>query len=224
MKKTILMTIVLVMILSIASVVNAATGTATLNGGVKEVKTNDTVTLTITTSDKVKTANFKVDFDKSFLQFVKLTVDEKGNTTENPDSTGINFNYISTAGTNTFVLTFKVIGTKGSDTVKVTPNAFYVSTSEKFDLTSIGSWTYTIKEEVAEQPGNNNTVTPQNNTVNNTNTANTNTANKNTTNTNVAKPDKLPQTGAVISYSAIATVGIVLILTVGAVAYYKMKK
>ncbi len=133
MKKSIIMTIIMVMIISLIGVVNAANETATVSiAGKKEVKKGDKVTVTMTVNSKkaVVGADFTVNYDSKFLKFV-----ESSALAANANEAGkIVVEHVATSGIKEITFTFEVIGKEGSSNITATPSAFTAGTTEEDEI------------------------------------------------------------------------------------------
>lgn len=133
MKKSIIMTIIMVMIISLASLVNAANATATVSmAGSKVVKTDDeiTVTMTVNSKETVVGADFTVKYDPAFLKYVKSSAVAANGT----EAGKIVVEHFATEGIKTITFTFKVIGKEGSSKITATPTTFTSGSTEEDEI------------------------------------------------------------------------------------------
>ena len=207
MKKTIVMTIVFVMVLlSFANIVSAETASVTLSGG-KSVTTGESVTVTVTTGEKVEGAHFIVKYDKNFLKFDSDKCSALG---ANDDGNGtVELEFVGTAKS-TFEVPFTVVGTEGSGSVTAEPTLFTKgdTAEDQLEVTAI-SGTATFKIEVPDLTDETNT-TPAPETQ------------SPAPETQAPAPAKYPKTG--FDFAPIAISGLVLGFVALAVKYRKISK
>ena len=207
MKKTIVMTIIFVMVLlSFANIVKANTAMTVSMNGSKKVKKGDTVTVTVTASENVNGAHFFVKYDKKLLKYASSTA-----LAANDDSygDGVDLEFINTNGTKTFTITFNVIGEEGKTTITAEPTLFTAGTTEadKYDVSAItGGYTVEIEKAVAPTP------TPTANPTPTPTQAPTSTSTANPTPTQA--PKQFPKTGFDVAPIAVAGLGLSLIAIV----------
>ena len=206
MKKTIVMTIVFVMVLlSFANIVSAKTTDVTLSGG-KKVTTGDKVKVTVTTGEKVEGAHFIVKYDKNFLKFDEDSCTAQG---KNDDGNGtVELEYVVTA--NSFEVPFTVVGTEGSGSVTAEPTLFTKGdkAEDQLEVTAIsGKATFEI-EKPAITDNTDNTPAPE--------------VESPAKNETVKAPTNYPKTG--FDFAPIAISGLVLGFVALAVKYRKISK
>ena len=207
MKKTIVMTIVFVMVLlSFANIVNAETASVTLSGG-KKVTTGDSVTVTVTTGEKVEGAHFIVKYDKNFLKFDSDKCSALG---ANDDENGtVELEFVGTAKS-TFEVPFTVVGTEGSGSVTAEPTLFTKGdkAEDQLEVTAIsGKATFEIETPVITD-NTDNTPAPE--------------VESPAKNETVKAPTNYPKTG--FDFAPIAISGLVLGFVALAVKYRKISK
>ena len=186
----------------------------------KEVKTGDKVTVTIHSTQKTEGANFIVEWNHSFLKYESSTA-----TARNLDEG--RFEFVNADGLNDFQIVFTVVGTKGNDTIKVTPVQITNGTNDNFDVVKKSD---SVKVEIKEEPKpdvDTNTVTPSNTTTPPTNTTAptnttkpTNTTTTTTTTNTTTPPSKMPQTG----YNITPLLAIGAIVVVAAIIVIRKRK
>ena len=207
MKKTIVMTIVFVMVLlSFANIASAKTTSVTLSGG-KKVKTGDSVKVTVTTGEKVEGAHFIVKYDKNFLKFDSDKCSALG---ANDDENGtVELEFVGTAKS-TFEVPFTVVGTEGSGSVTAEPTLFTKGdkAEDQLEVTAIsGKATFEI-EKPAITDNTDNTPAPE--------------VESPAKNETVKAPTNYPKTG--FDFAPIAISGLVLGFVALAVKYRKISK
>ena len=217
MKKTIVMTIVFVMVLlSFANIVSAKTTDVTISGG-KKVTTGEAVTVTVTTGEKVEGAHFIVKYDKNFLEFDSEKCSALG---ANDDGNGtVELEFVGTAKS-TFEVPFKVVGKEGSGKVTAEPTMFTTGdkAEDQLEVSAIsGTATFEIEENKIEPS--NNTVVPKNDVKD---PVSNNTVSAPAPTSNETAPAKYPKTG--FNFAPIAISGLVLGFVALAVKYRKISK
>ena len=108
MKKTLIMTLIIAMVLSIASVVNAA---GSMTAKPTKVKKGDKVTVTVNFGKDMATTDFKLTYDKDELKYVSDTAENR-----NQESDGTRFVTYSN-DTKSITVTFKA--KKAGTTAKI---------------------------------------------------------------------------------------------------------
>lgn len=98
MKKTLIMTLIIAMVLSIASVVNAA---GSMAANPTKVKKGDKITVTVNFGKKMSASDFILTYDKNVLEFDSSTAE-----VENEESNGIKLQSYS-KDTQSVTATFK---------------------------------------------------------------------------------------------------------------------
>lgn len=208
MKKSIIMTIIVAMVLSLvsfASIVNAADNTAKVSLSVDKtsVKKGDTVTVTVSSDKSLAAARFSLSYDTKFLK-----VKDAPNAEYNTTSDGTVFEFLMPSkNVNSVTITFEVTGSNGSTKISATPIEFASSDTEdsEYTVNSIsGAPTVKIKEETTNTPSTPSTSTPSK-----------------TTTSSSAKPTKYPSTG----YSVVALgASVIAIIALGAISVKVFKK
>ncbi len=152
MKKTLIMTLIIAMVLSIASVVNAA---GSMTASSSKVKKGDEVTVTINFGKMMSASDFVLTYDKDVLEFVSSTAEAK---TE--ESNGIKLQTY-TNDTQSVTATFKAL--KAGTTAKIgfVANEF-TNTDLNVEEVTVNGTTVTIAKEETKKK--NNTSTKKNNT------------------------------------------------------------
>lgn len=222
MKKTKLVTILLLVamiVVSFASIVNAADAPKTTmsvkaNGttGTVVVEKGDTVSFEIDFSDKVAGANFLVEWNHDFLEVVDTSA-LAANLEEG------RFEFSNGLGLKKCTIEFEVKETAtGSDTIKVTP--VKVTDGDTYEVIQESN---SVKVELKKEETN---TTPEQNTTEPENTVkepeNTVTEPENTVKepTNTTKePDKMPQTG----FNVAPVIGVAALVIVATVAIRRRK-
>ncbi len=210
MKKSILMTIIIAIMLLLTSVVNAepyGTATASISGG-KEVQTGEQVVVTISvSSDKtVLGADYTVHYDPSFLEFVKSSGTTAANATTTPGE--IIVEAANASGLDDMTFTFKVIGTEGSTKVTATPTKFGAGSGEEYELEIdqiSGEAVFTIPA-APQEPSTDEPTEDEPETTTTTNRDNT------------------PKTGTVDATPVIASISVAALITLAVVAVKAIKK
>lgn len=211
MKKTKLVTILLLVamiIASFASIVNAAdapktTMSVTANGtkGTVVVEKGDTVNFEIDITNPVAGANFLVEWNHNFLEFVSSSA-----MSENPEEG--RFEFVKASGLKKFEIEFKVKDTAtGSDTIKVTP--VKLTDGDTYEVVQESN---TVTVELKKETTN---TTPETNTTEEP--TNTTPAPKPTNTTK--EPDKMPQTG----FNVAPIIGVAALVIVATVAIRRRK-
>ena len=221
MKKSIIMTIIVAMVLSLvsfASIVNAVDNTAKVSLSVDKtsVKKGDTVTVTIHSDKVVQGARLTVKYDQKLLQFVSASPSTPG--TENTTADGTTIEFVNANGMNDLTISFKVIGTKGSTAISATPIEFNKDdNTPAYDVKTIsGVKTVKIEEKTTTtKPSTNSTSTKPS-----TNSTSTKPSTNSSSSTSKA-PTKYPNTG----YSVVALgASVVAIIALGAISVKVFKK
>ena len=142
---------VLVIIILLMNVVNAATTKITLTGDVNEVNKGDTVTITLSIEDAVNSGNFRLIYDKKLLKYKS----DNFSVTQNDNyENGTNLNFFNTSGIKELKIELEVIGNNGKTTVTAEPHLFSIGTSSegRIELDKIeGSWEVKVGNGVETQ-------------------------------------------------------------------------
>lgn len=200
MKKTLIMTIIIAMILSMVSVVNAAAGmTASAS---KVNKKGDTVTVTVNFGKTMEMSDFELTWDTSVFKYVKSDAD-----IEKTTSNGVRLGtYVAPEGRDSVTVTLEALKNSGEISVGFKALDFSDMNSEDATVTINSKAKITIGNEKKQDDGK-----------------------KDDSGEIIAKPgelpndDNMPQTGVnVASYVAVA--GIILVVIAGAVIVKKYQK
>lgn len=220
MKKTLITIFTLIFIISMVTVVNAATGSITLSSSSNQVVKGNTFTVTLAAAadENITGLQAALSYDTA-----KLSLQSKSAGTGFTDASGSNSEIailstdntsLSKAGT-LYTITFKVLDTAevGETTINVTSATLALvneSQTQENATVNPASVTVEIKEDTTTAGRDNNTVN-ENNT---NNSSTTNVSNTNTSKSNSSSNKKLPQTGVeVVSIIAIAVLSVFAVIS-----------
>ena len=144
MKKTLIMTLIIAMVLSIASVVNAA---GSMAANPTKVKKGDQITVTVDFGKKMSASDFILTYDKNVLEFVSSTAE-----VENEESNGIKLQSYS-KDTQSVTATFKAKKAGTTANIGFVANEFTNTELEVEEVTVNGvKVTIQAEEKKAEEP------------------------------------------------------------------------
>ncbi len=139
MKKTLIMTLIIAMVLSVASIVNAGSMTAP-----SKVKPGDTVKVTVNFGKKMATTDFKLTYDKDLLEYVSDTAENR-----NQENDGTRFVTYSN-DTESVTVTFKA-KKAGTANVGFVANEF-TNTDLNVEEVTVNGAKVVIEKEVEKKP------------------------------------------------------------------------
>lgn len=242
MKKVLISIVTFIFIMSMITVVNAATGSISLSSSANQVVKGNTFTVTLagTADENITGLQSALSFDTT-----KLSLEDKAAGTGFSDLSGsdseiaiasTNNDTLATSGT-LYTLTFRVLETaeEGETTINITgAQLALVNDSQEQENVTVADQavTVTIRSDNTTVGNNNNTVTdPDNNNVtgggsnnNSSNNSNNNNSSSGSGNSNRSgkQTTTLPQTGSeVVSIIAIAALSVFAVISY--VSYKKYK-
>ena len=210
MKKTIsILAIIAMLMLLLATSVNAATTYSVTATGKSEVQQGEEVTLTIDTGTPVKAATFNITYESDKLKYISNNIDEDAT---NATAGNIIASYVNTStAKQSFNVVFKVVGEVDDEfTVTVTPKTLATEVGDENEG-EIASATWTGK--IIATPGE--TVVP-------TSTPDSTDTDTDTSTPSGKKPTSYPKTGLNTAYIYVA--GIVLVAICGVAIVNKRMK
>ncbi len=236
MKKLISLILVLALVLSMTTVVNAVVETADLKVSLDKTtaKVGDEVTVTVDWKEVMEAVDLELEFDEEKLEFVSASLPEDWIATDRIKNGVVQISWFSMNGQGITNITYKFKVIAEGDATFTTAEAVLADANvESPENYNYGTATLkisnaTVEEPDAEEPGTDEPTTePEkpNTDEPTTDTEKPNTdTNKPATDTTDEKPTTIPQAGANITQYAIIALSLVAIITLVAIIAKVRKK
>lgn len=236
MKKLISLILVLALVLSMTTVVNAVVETADLKVSLDKTtaKVGDEVTVTVDWKEVMEAVDLELEFDEKKLEFVSASLPEDWIATDRIKNGVVQISWFSMNGQGITNITYKFKVIAEGDATFTTAEAVLADANvESPENYNYGTATLkisnaTVEEPDAEEPGTDEPTTePEkpNTDEPTTDTEKPNTdTNKPATDTTDEKPTTIPQAGANITQYAIIALSLVAIITLVAIIAKVRKK